>query len=114
MASAAYAANAGNANYANSARTANSANYANTAGYANSSGLPAWSQEVNSYVGIILNPQKYCSVVLWTNNSNNTLFAEYSGKYSSTPGFGFIYPWQQIEFSADDCESVTILSAYSG
>ena len=36
------------ANYANSA---GSANYANTAGYANSSGLPAWSQEQNSFVG---------------------------------------------------------------
>ena len=115
VASANYANSAGTASYANSAGTANSANnanYANTAGYANSSGLPSWSQETNNYVGQVINPNGYCSEVLWTNNTQSTLFYQYSTKYGS--GFSFINPGQQIEFSANECAKMYFLSAYSG
>ncbi len=73
------------ANYANSA---GNANYANTAGYANSSGLPAWRQESNSYVGQWVNMN--------TNTTSNTLVVLYYYCTATTYNIFYNYPSRYI------------------
>ena len=95
---------------------AQNANYANTAGYANSSGLPAWSQEANSYVG------QPWSRYWWYNTTGNTLLVSYDECSSGTgitlvpPGGRMPISTYYINFGRGWCEGTDpiILSAYSG